>query len=103
MTSLSTADSKSGEAHVRPIMEASCASMRVLLSFMIERLHSVLLSVWAPHCQLFIWRSLLSAARVRNGGFFAAGGLVVVVCGVDLVFAVDVAFAAGVDLSCDKA
>lgn len=39
---------------------------------------------------------------MRDGGLPAAGVLVVVVCGVDLVFVVDVAFVASVDLGCDK-
>jgi hypothetical protein len=99
--SLCTADPKSGEAHVRPVMDASCASIAFLLFFMIERLHSVFPRVWAPHCQLLMWRSLLSVARVRNGRVSAADGLVVVFCDVDLVFVADVAIAASVDIDCN--
>jgi hypothetical protein len=97
MTRFNTSDSKSGEAHVRLVMDASCASMDFLFLFTTERLHFVILSVWAPHCQPSIWRSLLRAAIVRGGG------LVVVICGVDLVFVVDVAFTAGVEIGCDEA
>jgi hypothetical protein len=43
----------------------------------------------------------LSVARVRNGRVSAADGLVVVFCGVDLVFVADVAIAASVDLGCN--
>jgi hypothetical protein len=95
MTSLSTADSKSGEARVRPVRDVSCSSMSFLLPFIIERLHFVFLSVWAPHCQPSIWSSLLRAAGVRGGE------LVIGICGVDLVFVVDVTFTADVDVGCD--
>jgi hypothetical protein len=70
---------------------------------MIKRLHSVLLSVWAPHRQPSMWRSLLSAARLRDGAHSAVGGLMVVVRGVDLVVVLDIEIAASVDIGCGKA
>jgi hypothetical protein len=90
------ADSKSGEARVRPVMDTSCASMRASLS-LTECLHLVSLRVWAPHCRPSMWRLLLRSASVHGGW------LVVVTSGADLVFVVDVAFTAGVDIGCDKA
>lgn len=82
-------------------MDASCASITFLFFFVIERLHSLFPSVWAPQCQLLMWRSLLNTARVCNGRVSAADGVVVVVCGIDLVFVADVAIAASVDLGCN--
>jgi hypothetical protein len=89
---------------VKKIMVASCESMRRLRAFEIDRLHSLFESVWAPHCQSIMWRSFLSSSIVRCRAFPAAPTtwLVTVARGDDVLFAVGVAQAVGLDVERDK-
>ena len=85
-------------------MDVSCESMSCLLPFKMLRWHDVFVSVWAPHRQSMMHRSLFSTVMVRGGVLSAAGGLVVlvVVRGDDLVYVINFVVAIGVGFDCGR-